>query len=127
MVTGPSRPVVLLVDDDRFSRKKFRAYLMESGCVVRTAADGTRALDLVHRHAPDVIVMDLGMPKLDGWTASKWLKSSPGTAHIPIIAMSGRPKARESARAAGCDAFVAKPCMPDLLWWEIRALLNPLD
>jgi CheY-like chemotaxis protein len=69
--------------------------------------------------------MDLAMPRLDGWTASKWLKSSPATAHIPIIALSAAPMARKGARAAGCDGFLAKPCQPDLLWWEIRALLNP--
>jgi CheY-like chemotaxis protein len=48
------------------------------------------------------------------------------TAHIPIIALSGRPTAGEDARAAGCDGFLAKPCLLDLLAWEIRALLNPL-
>ena len=66
------------------------------------------------------------MPGLDGWTASKWLKASPATAHIPIIALSAAPMAREDARAAGCDGFLAKPCNPDLLWWQIRALLHPL-
>src|SRR5689334_1592938 len=126
MAKRAARPLVLLVDDDRRTRAAFRAFLRHSGCTVRIAADGTKAIELARRHSPDVIVMDLAMPRLDGWTASTSLKSSPPTAHIPIIALSARPKARESARAAGCDAFIAKPCEPDLLWWEIRALLNRL-
>jgi two-component system, cell cycle response regulator DivK len=91
---------------------------------VRTARDGRRAIDKAHAYVPDVIVMDLVMPHFDGWTASKWLKESPATAHIPIIALSAMPMSRQTAHAAGCDAFIAKPCQPDLLWWEIRALLN---
>jgi CheY-like chemotaxis protein len=127
MLNRPVPPLVLIVDDDRDARAMYRTYLRHSGCKVRTARDGTKAIDQVRRHAPDVIVMDLAMPNLDGWTASTWLKSSPATAHIPIIALSAMPRARASARAAGCDAFLAKPCLPDLLWWEIRALLHPLD
>jgi two-component system, cell cycle response regulator DivK len=116
---------VLIVDDDRDARVIYRTYLTHSGCVVRTARDGQAAIDKAHRQHPDVIVMDLAMPRFDGWAASTWLKGSPDTAHIPIIALSAVPMAREGARAAGCDAFLAKPCMPDLLWWEIRALTNP--
>jgi CheY-like chemotaxis protein len=117
---------VLVVDDDRDARAMYRLYLTHAGCKVRTARDGQAAIDQAIVSMPDVIVMDLAMPRLDGWTASKWLKSSPSTAHIPIIALSAVPMAREDARAAGCDGFLAKPCTPDLLWWEIQALLDPL-
>lgn len=99
-------------------------FLRHVGCTVRTARDGNVAITKANAFAPDVIVMDLAMPGLDGWTASKWLKASPATAHIPIIALSAAPVAREDARACGCDGFLAKPCLPDLLWWEIRALLH---
>jgi two-component system cell cycle response regulator DivK len=116
---------VLVVDDDPDARTMYRRYLKHAGCKVRTARDGRAAIEKVHRRAPDVIVMDLAMPKFDGWTASRWLKGSPATAHIPIIALSGLPTSREDARAVGCDAFLAKPCMLGLLLWEIRALLNP--
>jgi two-component system cell cycle response regulator DivK len=116
---------VLVVDDDRDARTMYRMYLVHAGCKVRTARDGVAALEKVKRRAPDVIVMDLAMPRLDGWTASTWLKASPATAHIPIIALSAAPTACEDARACGCDGFLAKPCLPDLLWWEIRALLCP--
>ena len=116
---------MLIVDDDRDARTMFRTFLTQAGCKVRTACDGRCAIDKANAWAPDVIVMDLMMPRVDGWTASKSLKGSPATAHIPIIALSALPMAREDARAAGCDAYLAKPCLPDLLWWEIRALLNP--
>ena len=92
---------------------------------MHTAADGGVAIDQAHRWAPDVIIMDLTMPGFDGLTASRWLKESPATAHIPIIALSGRSTAREEARAAGCDGFLAKPCLLEVLSWEIQALLNP--
>lgn len=116
---------VLVVDDDQDARTMYGFYLRHVGCKVRTARDGHAAITKANQIAPDVIVMDLSMPRLDGWTASKWLKASPATAHIPIIALSAAPTAREDARACGCDGFLAKPCNPDLLWWEIRALLHP--
>ena len=74
---------------------------------------------------PDVIVMDLDMPYVDGWAATTSLKRSTQTRHIPVIAMSGiSHQARRTAQRAGCDAFVAKPCLPDLLWWRIQAILR---
>jgi CheY-like chemotaxis protein len=118
---------VLIVDDDRDARTMYRAYLEHEGCTVRTASDGRSAIDEANLRPPDVIVMDLVMPRFDGWTASKRLKGTPSTAHIPIIALSGLPTSREEARAIGCDAFLAKPCLPALLWWEIRALLRPVE
>jgi CheY-like chemotaxis protein len=125
MAKQASDITVLVVEDDRACRTMYRMFLSDAGYKVRTARDGGVAIDQAHRYAPDVIVMDLAMPGFDGVTASKWLKGSPATAHIPIIALSGRLTAREEARAAGCDAFLAKPCFLDLLAWEIRALLNP--
>jgi two-component system cell cycle response regulator DivK len=71
-----------------------------------------------------VIVMDLLMPGLDGWEATAQLKRSPATRHIPVIAVSGVQTSRDRARAAGCDGFLAKPCSPELLWWEVRVLLD---
>jgi CheY-like chemotaxis protein len=121
----PPHISVLVVDDDRDARAMYRMYLTHVGCRVRTARDGQVAITKANHWPPDVIVMDLAMPRLDGWSASKSLKSSPATAHIPIIALSAASEAREGARACGCDGFLAKPCQPDLLWWEIRALLHP--
>ena len=126
MMKKPATSIsVLVVDDDRDARAMYGMYLRHVGCRVRTARDGQVAISKANDSPPDVIVMDLAMPRLDGWTASRWLKASPATAHIPIIALSAASDAREKARAAGCDGFLAKPCQPDLLWWEIRALLHP--
>ena len=126
MMKKPATSIsVLVVDDDRDARAMYGMYLRHVGCRVRTARDGQVAISKANDSPPDVIVMDLAMPRLDGWTASRWLKASPATAHIPIIALSAACDAREKARAAGCDGFLAKPCQPDLLWWEIRALLHP--
>lgn len=124
LIKPAPRLTVLVVDDDRDSREMYRHYLSHVGCVVRTARNGLRAIEKVAQQPPDVIVMDLAMPGLDGWAASKRLKSAPQTAHIPIIALSAVQMAREGARAAGCDGFLAKPCLPDMLWWEIRAVLG---
>src|SRR3954451_15767588 len=92
---------VLVVDDDRDARAMYRMYLEHAGCRVRTARDGHAAISKANSWTPDVIVMDLAMPRLDGWTASRWLKASPTTKHIPIIALSAHSEARGDARAAG--------------------------
>jgi CheY-like chemotaxis protein len=115
------------VDDDRDARAMYQTYLRHVGCKVQTAKDGQVAIMKASQWSPDVIVMDLAMPQMDGWAASKRLKASAQTSHIPIIALSAAPLARQDARDAGCDGFLAKPCTPDLLWWEIRALLEPVS
>ena len=125
MAKQASDITILVVEDDQAARTMYTMYLTHAGYQVRTAPDGSVAIDQAHRWTPDLIVMDLSMPGFDGLMASKHLKGSPATAHIPILALSGRLTAREEARAAGCDGFLAKPCLLDLLDWEIRALLNP--
>lgn len=118
------RPVVLVVDDDLDARTIYGLYLRTKGCRVLTAADGEIGIAKAIRHRPDVIVMDLAMPKLDGWDATRRLKRRRTTARIPIIALSAVQMARDSARAAGCDAYLAKPCLPELLWCEIQVVLQ---
>jgi two-component system, cell cycle response regulator DivK len=118
-------PRVLIVDDDPGVRGLYDAYLTSVGCDVLTARDGAEAIEKAEAVMPDVIVMDLDMPHVDGWKATTSLKRSAQTRHIPVIAMSGiSQQARRTAQRAGCDAFVAKPCLPDLLWWRIQAILR---
>jgi len=120
-----SPPRVLIVDDDASVRGLYDAYLTGVGCEVETARDGAEAIEKAEAVAPDVIVMDLDMPKVDGWAATTTLKRSSQTRHIPVIAMSGiSDQARRTAQRAGCDAFAAKPCLPDLLRWRIVAILS---
>src|SRR5688572_19902681 len=75
---------------------------------------------------PDIVLMDLALPRMDGWEATRRLKNDPRTRHIPIVALTGHALAghAEGAREAGCDAFVTKPCLPDALVTEIRRLLD---
>jgi two-component system cell cycle response regulator DivK len=74
---------------------------------------------------PDIILMDLALPKMDGWEATRRLKTDERTKHIPIVALTGHALAgyAEGARQAGCDAFVTKPCLPDALVAEIQRML----
>ena len=78
------------------------------------AATGQEALDLAARWAPNVIVLDLGLPDIDGWEVARQLKAASGTLAIPIIALTGAdlPHERVSAMRAGCDRHLAKPCAP---------------
>ena len=102
----------------------YKEYLKHVGCRVVTARDGLSALDRAAQHQPDVIVMDLAMPRLDGWEATKRLKRTKLTSEIPVIALSAVQMSGEGARAAGCDGFLAKPCSPELLWWQVRLMLE---
>src|SRR2546421_2065189 len=121
------RPLILVVDDDLDARTIYRQYLKHVGCRVVTARDGLSALDKAVQHRPDVIVMDLAMPRLDGWEATKRLKRTKLTRKIPVIVLSAVQMSGDGARAAGCDAFLAKPCSPELLWGEVRLMLKSPD
>jgi CheY-like chemotaxis protein len=114
----PSKPKtsirVLFVDDDSATRKGYIAYLANSGYAVMPAATGQQALALASTWAPDVIVLDLGLPDIDGWEVTRQLKAAPRTVAIPIIALTGSalPHERVSAMRAGCDRHLTKPCSP---------------
>jgi DNA-binding response OmpR family regulator len=119
-----NRPIVLVVDDDPDCRTIYATYLRVAGCQVFTARDGREALDKTGRLWPDIIVMDLAMPRLNGWEAIRGLHASSWTRQIPIIAISAVPVSRETAFEAGCDAYLSKPCDPQVLWSQIRAFLR---
>ncbi|MGH7392232.1 MAG: response regulator [Candidatus Rokuibacteriota bacterium] len=123
MATGP---LVLIVDDFQDNREMYAMFLEHSGHRVAEAANGFEALERAFELLPDVIVMDLSLPGLDGWEATRRLKADPRTKHIPVLALTSHALEgfSEGARAAGCDTFVTKPCLPDQLVTEIRALLR---
>jgi two-component system, cell cycle response regulator DivK len=120
-----SAPVVLIVDDDADTREMYSTYLTSQGVRVLLAGDGFTATRVATSLHPDVIVMDLSLPRVDGWEATRRLKADRKTAHIPIIALTGRVSggSAEWAIDAGCDAYVLKPCLPDHLLKEIRTQL----
>jgi two-component system, cell cycle response regulator DivK len=121
-----SEPLVLVVEDYQDAREMYSAYLQFSGYRVAEATNGLEAIETAIQLMPDIILMDLALPKVDGWEATKRLKSDPRTKHIPIVALTGHALAgfAEGAREAGCDAFVTKPCLPDALVAEIRRMLG---
>jgi CheY-like chemotaxis protein len=122
-------PLVLVVEDYQDAREMYAAYLQFSGYRVAEATNGIEAIEQANELMPDIILMDLALPKMDGWEATGRLKMSDKTRHIPIVALTGHALAghAERARQAGCDAFVTKPCLPDALVAEIRRMLSSRD
>jgi two-component system cell cycle response regulator DivK len=117
--------VVLIVDDIEDCRDMYGQFLRHSRYEVLEAADGNEALAKAAALRPDVIVMDLWMPHLDGWETIRRLKASPSTARIPILVLTGDAygQARQDAEAAGCEAYLVKPCLPTDVAAEVGRLL----
>jgi two-component system, cell cycle response regulator DivK len=126
-MTARTQPLVLVVEDYPDAREMYAAYLQFSGFEVAEATNGLEAIEKTLSMMPDIILMDLALPRMDGWEATRRLKADDRTRHIPIVALTGHALAghAEGARQAGCDAFVTKPCLPDALVAEIKQLLEP--
>ncbi|MBW8894862.1 MAG: response regulator [Acidobacteria bacterium] len=126
MSVPASRPLILIVEDFDDAREMYRDYLEFSGFRVATARDGREAIEKARTLQPDLILMDLSLPGIDGWEATRLLKAAPDTAHLLIVALSAHALATEGdrARAAGCDGFIAKPCLPSDLVDEIGEYLK---
>jgi len=120
------QPLVLVVEDYQDAREMYAAYLQFSGFDVAEAGNGIEAIEKTRELLPDIVLMDLALPRMDGWEATRRLKNDDLTRHIPIVALTGHALAghAEGAREAGCDAFVTKPCLPDALVAEIKRLLD---
>lgn len=113
---------VLVVDDSDDIRELWRVWLTFWGFDVDEAVDGAEAVRLARARPPDLVLMDLWMPVLDGLDATAQLKADSATAAVPVLALSADvlPPTPERARAAGCEAFLPKPLDPDRLIEEIR-------
>ncbi len=124
-MTDTEKELVLVVEDYQDAREMYAAYLQFSGYRVAEATDGVDAIEKTLELMPDIILMDLALPKMDGWEATRRLKMDERTRHIPIVALTGHALAghAEGARQAGCDSFVTKPCLPDALVAEIQRML----
>lgn len=105
------RPLILLVEDSEPVRDAFSILLEESGYRVAGAADGREALQAVADSPPDLILLDLGLPGVDGIQVVRTLRASPATAAIPVLALTGRddPATRRACADAGCAAYLVKP------------------
>jgi two-component system, cell cycle response regulator DivK len=117
-------PTVLVVDDDMDARRMYADYLRVNGCVVFTAADGRSGLDKTNDLCPDVVVLDLAMPRVDGWTVLKTIRESSWTEQIPVVVVTAVGETRDTAFMMGCDAYLTKPCVPETLWQQVRAILR---
>jgi len=121
-----TKPCVLIVDDYPDAREMYSEYLQYSGFDVIEAENGMEALAKAADKSPDIILMDLSLPVMDGWEATRRLKADERTSAIPVVALTGHALAgiSEGAMRAGCDAFVTKPCLPEDLVKEIRKVLS---
>jgi two-component system cell cycle response regulator DivK len=126
MTQAVTAPLILVVEDFDDAREMYRDYLEFAGFRVETARDGREAIDKARALHPDLILMDLSLPGVDGWEATRLLKSDPATRHLLIVALSAHALVAEGdrARAAGCDGFIAKPCLPPDLVTEITRYLK---
>jgi len=119
-------PLVLVVDDYEDTRRIHADYLRFAGFRVAAANDGAEAIAKAQELVPDVVVMDLGMPGVDGWTATRELKKDPRTKNIYVMAVTGfaGDDRRLEAWRAGCDAFLSKPVLPAELVRRIMGRLT---
>jgi len=117
---------ILFVEDDEMSRDVISTRLSRSGYEVVMAEDGYQALDVVSTQVFDLIILDMSMPGLSGWETAKKLKASPGTASIPILALSAHTMSTDRKRAldSGCGDFDSKPVNLPRLLGKIEALLG---
>ena len=128
MVAPPSdtAPLVLVIDDVEDNRDVYTQFLSHQGWRVATAADGEDGLAKAESLRPSVIILDLGLPKMDGWEVAQRLKNAPATSGIPIVALTGHvtKEARQRALTAGVNEFCTKPCLPPDLVATIRRHLK---
>jgi len=116
---------ILVVEDDADNRRIVTKVLTGEGYEVVEVATGAAAVAAVREQRPDLIIMDLALPGIDGWEASRRIKAAPDCADIPIVALTAFAMRgdEERARAAGCDAYVPKPCRPQTLREVVRQFL----
>jgi two-component system cell cycle response regulator DivK len=122
-VSAPAR--ILVAEDDPDSRRIVVKVLTREGYGVLDASGGEAAVAIAQAERPDLVIMDLAMPGMDGWEATRRLKADPRTADIPIIALTAFALRgdEERARAAGCDGYLAKPCLPRTIREAVRDML----
>ena len=120
---------VLLVEDDVMNREMIARYLEMSGYRVISAGDGANAVLLAKKAHPALILMDMGLPILNGWQATHRIKTTPETKNIPIVALTAFAMAEDRAKCftIGCDAFESKPVNFDRLLGTIQQLLSAND
>lgn len=117
---------VLLVEDNEDNRIVYATMLEHFGFDVVEANDGEQALARARDRHPDIILMDISIPGIDGWTATERLRADPDTRGIPVVAVTAHalPEHRERAEALGCEGYLTKPCEPRRLLAEVRRIIG---
>ena len=116
---------ILIVEDVEFNRDLL-IQLLEEDYDILTAADGAAGIELAERERPDLILMDLSLPGIDGWEATRRIKANEELRHIPIIALTAHAMTgdEEKARESGCDDYLSKPIDEDLLFEKLGGFLG---
>jgi two-component system cell cycle response regulator DivK len=119
-------PKILLVEDNEMNRDMLSRRLQRKGYEVVLALDGQNGVEMTQTQAPELVLMDMSLPVLDGWEATRRLKADPATRHIPVIALTAHAMSsdREKAIEAGCDDYDTKPVELTRLLAKIEALLR---
>lgn len=117
---------VLIIEDNEDNRIVYSTILRHHGFRVTEALDGAEGVAKAQQELPDIILMDISIPIVDGWEATQRLKHEPATRHIPVIALTAHalPDDRERALRAGCDGYLAKPCEPRAVLAEVNRLMD---
>jgi two-component system cell cycle response regulator DivK len=120
---------ILIVEDSTLNRKLVETVLRPRGYRLLTAEDGREGVEIAIRERPDLILMDMQMPKISGYDATSILKAQPETAYIPIVALTAHvmEDERERALAAGCDGYITKPIDTRSLPGQVRQYLDSLN
>jgi two-component system, cell cycle response regulator DivK len=123
---GVRQHTVLLVEDNEDNRVIYSTYLTHLGFRVIEAEDGEQGIALAQSEQPDVILMDVSIPLVDGWEATRRLKADPVTSHIPVIALTAHALAsdRERALEVGCDDYLPKPVDPRTVGAALTRILS---
>lgn len=118
---------VLLVEDNEDNRMIYRLILEHFGYTVLEAPDGADGIRIAKEQGPDLILMDISIPVIDGWEATRILKGDDATRHIPIVALTAHALAKDRTRAeeVGCDGYLAKPVAPRRVVEEVERFLGP--
>jgi len=116
---------VLVVEDNPDNLELVRFILDRAGMQVYTAHDGRTGLELARQHLPDLVLVDLVIPELDGWELASQLKADPATSHIKVVALTAHilPVDRKRAFSAGCDGYISKPLDLSTFFDEVRKYL----
>ena len=120
------QPLVLYIEDNDDNRKLIKKLLQASGFAVQTATDGVSGLTFLEHTKPDLILMDIGMPLLDGYATTERIRAMPGFTEVPIIAVTAHVLRQDEEKtiSAGCDGYIQKPIDVDRFPEQVQAFLN---